>query len=252
MCKSGLRVLQNHILAMMKDVDSLFKENKIFYVMLSGSVLGAVRHKGFIPWDDDIDIGVLRKDVERAEVLLSGFDEYKYEFIENHIIPDGPCGHLHYVKDGYTMATSPTIDFFAIDAVPNEIDRRRTKKFMFYANVHHASVYRHAPKNRGLFNKIVVGIILFILPNKLLDLLQKWSLKKILEFDTGDSHWLGNIFQGQKEFFPENIYLETINADFEDIRLPIPKDYDTYLLKLYGNYMELPPEEERVPRHRTF
>ncbi len=250
MTQEELKELQSHILEMMKKVDALFKANGIFYVMLGGSILGAIRHKGFIPWDDDIDIGVLRKDIDKAEKLLSQMKEYQYESIEKHIVPDEPCGHLHYVKEEYTIETSPTIDFFAIDDVPNENDKARTKKFMFYANVHHASVLRRAPKNRGLFKRFAVGTVLFLLPNKILDSLQEWSLKKMLAFDVGDSNWLGNVFQGQKEFFPAKVYLETVDVEFEDSSFPIPKYYDEYLTKLYGDYMTLPPENERKPKHR--
>lgn len=250
MTDDELKKLHIHILQMMKEVDSLFKKNGIFYVMVGGSVLGAVRHKGFIPWDDDIDICILRNDVEKAEKLLSQLENYQYETMEKHIIPDEPCGHLHYVKDGYTLETSPTIDLFALDAVPNENNKKLTKRFMFFANVHHVCVYRHVPKNRGTFRKIAVGFLLLLFPKKILDLLQEWSIKKIVTFDTKDSHWLGNVFQGQKEFFHENVYLETVDAEFEDSKFPIPKDFDTYCKKLYGNYMTLPPLEERRPKHR--
>lgn len=245
-----LKEMQMHMLHMLKEVDALFKANNIFYVLVGGSVLGAVRHNGFIPWDDDVDICILRKDCEKAEQLLSNMTDYLYEPIEKHIIPDGPAGHLHLVNKKYKLENSPTLDFFTLDKVPAETDVKRTRKFMFNANVHHLCVYRRPPKNRGIKNKIILGTFLFFTPNFILNILQKNTLKKMLNADVGDSDWLGNVFQGQKEFFPSEIYTDIIIHKFEDAEFPIPRQYDIYLKKLYGNYMELPPVEDRRPKHK--
>ena len=83
---SEIREMQLEIVSMMKEVDALFTEHNIKYTLLGGSVLGSIRHNGFIPWDDDMDIGVLRKDFDQAEQLLSKNKKYVYETAEKHII----------------------------------------------------------------------------------------------------------------------------------------------------------------------
>lgn len=246
-----LRAMQLDMVKMIADIDKLFSSNGIKYTLLGGSVLGAVRHNGFIPWDDDIDIGVLRKDFDYAESLLSNLEPYTYEFAEDHIIPDAPIGHLHFVNDKYTLEHSPTIDIFAIDNVP-ELEKNR-KKLRFYANLHHLSVLRQTPKNRGKAKKLLVGFILKIVPPFIWNIIKTKSLKKIITFCKSDEY-LGNVFGfwTEKEYFPKNIYEELVLHDFENVKLPIPKEYHQYLTQMYGDYMQLPPVEKRKPKHREF
>ena len=156
---SEIREMQLEIVSMMKEVDALFTEHNIKYTLLGGSVLGAIRHNGFIPWDDDMDIGVLRKDFDQAEQLLSKNKKYVYEAAEKHIIPDAPIGHLHLVNEKYAIENSPTIDLFALDKVPSE--KRARKRLRLIANLHHLSVLRLPPRNRGKIQRIIIKIILF-------------------------------------------------------------------------------------------
>ena len=244
-----LRKTQLVMLSMMKEVDELFKKNDIHYMLLGGSVLGAVRHNGFIPWDDDIDVGVLRKDFEKAECLLGALPQYHYEAAEKHSIPQGPFGHLYFFGNGYTFENAPTIDFFSIDAVPNVKNKKLMRPFMFWARMHHLCVYRKIPKNHGVMAKVIIGAALFLIPNFIWDRLQVLSLKKVFE-NKAQYDWLGNIWQGINEFFPPKIYLELKDHVFEDMCFPIPKDFETYLTSLYGDWRQLPPESERVPKHK--
>ena len=248
---TSLREMQLEIVEMMKNLDKLLTENNIKYTLLGGSVLGAIRHSGFIPWDDDMDIGIMRQDFEKAEKLLSDFKPYLYETATKHIIPDAPMGHLHLVNDTIPIEMSPTIDIFALDYVPSE--KKQQKKLRFIANIHHLAVLRRAPKNRGKLNKIVFGILLKIIPNKLWDIIQQKSLKKIINY-TQEKDMIGNIFGfwTEKEYFKSEIYENLENYKFENLELPIPKEYDFYLTQLYGDYMQLPPLEARKPKHKNF
>ena len=249
---STLREMQLEIVEMIKVIDSVFEQNEIRYLLLGGSVLGAVRHGGFIPWDDDVDIGIFREDFDKAESLLKNLSSYVYENAEKHIVPDLPCGHLHLVNDLYPIDNSPTIDVFALDYIPE--DKNVWKELRFYAYIHHVSVLRRAPRNRGLLPKILIGTVLFFIPNKIWDIIQKKSLEKVLAYARGKKDFIGNIwgYWTEKEYFPANIYENTVKAKFENLMLPIPSEYDVYLTQMYGNYMELPPEEKRVPKHRSF
>lgn len=246
-----LRKMQLDMVKMISDIDNVFSNSGIKYTLLGGSVLGAVRHNGFIPWDDDMDIGIFRKDFNHAEELLHNLKQYEYEFSEKHVIPDAPIGHLHLVNENYTLEHSPTIDIFALDNVPKSEKKRRALRF--YANLHHLTVLRLPPKNRGKLKKILVGILLKFVPVFILDKLQGLTLKKIINFCDTDEY-LGNIFGfwTEKEYFKKNIYEDLVLHDFENLKLPIPKEYDTYLTQMYGNYMQLPPEEKRKPKHKNF
>ena len=247
---SEIRNMQLAIIEMIKDVDILFKQNNIDYTLLGGSVLGVIRHKGFIPWDDDMDIGIMRKDFSRAESLLKSIDKYVYESAEKHIIPDAPTGHLHFVSDNYPLEKSPTIDVFALDGVPKSNNAR--KLFRVLANIHHLSVLRVPPQTRGWKAKFIVTIILFCVPKRLMDYIQKISLYWIIEIGKKCKTCTGNIwgYWTEKEYFETKIYTDLIRMEFEKLQLPIPKEYENYLTQMYGNYMELPPVEKRIPKHK--
>ena len=240
------------LLEMLIYVDKIFKEYDIHYCLLGGSVLGSVRHKGFIPWDDDIDIGVMRRNFARVEDILSKLDNYVYEPVEKQIIRNSPIGRLHYIDDYYTIEDSPTIDIFPIDRVPNS---KILKKIQyFWKNVYHLCIYRTKSKNRGFFMNILSGLLIYIIPDNFLVILQNIAFRKITHWEKGKSLCLGNLFgtYGYREIFVKEMYEETTLGEFEENLFPLPKDTDTYLTQLYGNYMDLPPIEERKPKHRTF
>ncbi|WP_201549252.1 LicD family protein [Psychrobacter fjordensis] len=246
---NNIRSLQLKTVEMMREVDALFRANNIHYTLLGGSVLGAIRHTGFIPWDDDMDIGVLRQDYDTAERLLATFKSYTYEYAEKHIIPDAPVGHLRFSKDLSNLALSPTIDVFALDYVPSTGSGRQ--RFRLIAHIYHACVLRRAPKNRGRLKHLLLKILFACSPNFLLDYLQVFSKKKLLDSRLKQQYHIGNIFGawGEKEYFYQDIYMDLIFATFEGLELPIPRRYDHYLSQLYGDYMQLPPVEQRVPKH---
>ena len=247
-----IRNMQLEIVNMMKDLDKLLSDNKIKYTLLGGSVLGAVRHKGFIPWDDDMDIGIWRKDFETVENLLLNFKPYFYETVEKHIIPGAPIGHLHLVNDKYPIENSPTIDIFPLDVVPES--KKERKRLRIIAKIYHTCIVRRPPQNRGKLNKFLFTILFLIFPNSFWDRLQRIQLKKILAYNNSNSEYLGNIFGAwfEKEYFRKEIYEDLEYIPFENLNLPVPRSYDIYLKQMYGNYMELPPEEKRVPKHREF
>lgn len=247
-----VRNMQLEIVDMMEALDKLLSENGIKYTLLGGSVLGAIRHKGFIPWDDDMDIGVWREDFDKVENLLLNFKPYLYETVEKHIIPGAPIGHLHLVNDKYPVENSPTIDVFPLDVVPESSDER--KKLRTIAKIYHTCIVRRPPQNRGKLKKLIFTVLFAIFSNKFWDKLQKKQLEKILSYRKSDSGYLGNIFGAwfEKEYFKKEVYEEMEYVPFENLKLPVPKNYDLYLTQMYGNYMELPPEEKRVPKHRDF
>lgn len=249
---TAIRQMQLEIIKMMEELDNLLNENGIKYTLLGGSVLGAVRHKGFIPWDDDMDIGIWREDFDKAENLLLNFKPYIYETVEKHVIPGAPIGHLHLVTENYPIENSPTIDVFPLDIVP-ESEKER-KKLRTIANIYHACIVRRPPQNRGVLRKVLFTIVFSIFPYNFWVKLQKKQLNKILSYRESNSNYIGNIFGAwfEKEYFKKEIYENLERSQFENLLLPIPKNFDVYLTQMYGNYMELPPVEKRVPKHREF
>ena len=246
---NNIRSLQLKTVEMMREVDALFRANNIHYTLLGGSVLGAIRHTGFIPWDDDMDIGILRQDYNKAEALLTTLQRYTYEYAEKHIIPDAPVGHLRFSKDLSNLASSATIDVFALDYVP--VKQSQRKRFRLIANIYHACILRRAPENRGALSRSVLKLLFACFPHTFLDYLQTLSKQKLLNSSLKKQGHIGNVFGawGEKEYFYQDIYMDLIFVAFEGLELPIPRRYDNYLSQLYGDYRQLPPIEQRVPKH---
>ncbi len=247
-----IRKMQLEIKKMIADVDRLLKNKKIKYFLVGGSVLGAIRHKGFIPWDDDMDIAVFRTDFEKVEKLLSELDKYVYEPADNHMIPDAPIGHLHYVSEKYPIENSPTIDVFALDGASST--EKEWKKQRKIANWYHLAILQRPAQNRGIIKKIITTSLLLFISKRMWKNIKKLSYQKIISFDVNTSPCITNLFGawGYKEFFPRKMFDSYVLGDFEGLSLPLPANPHEYLSQMYGDYMQLPPEEERKPKHRTF
>ena len=239
-----LRNMQLEMVKMIANIDKLFRENDIKYTLLGGSVLGAVRHKGFIPWDDDMDIAVWRKDFEKVEKLLSNLDGFIYDFAQtNQIARHYPIGKLHLVNEQYSIDFSPTIDIFALDKVPNNTLSVKFLNLIVF-------LCRAATKRES--KKPIKHFIFTNTPKIILDFIQKITYNYIINLNKKNYENLGNVFGAwkTKEYFLANIYENLIFVEFEDLKLPIPQNYNFYLTQMYGDYMKLPPVEKRTPRHK--
>lgn len=252
----NLREFQLNLLEMLKELDKVLKENKLPYFLLGGSALGAVRHKGFIPWDDDIDIGLWRNDFEKMEKILQEKlpKNLLYCKVGKNKIPHAPIGYLYDISNPeIPLEKVPTIDIFAIDNVP---DNKMMKKVQnIFSQVYHLCIYRKPAKNRGkkayYFTKLVLGLF----PNFLLDFLQSLSKRIITYWNKNKTKDICNLF-GMKKYYKEIMPREYIGnpvlKEFEGYLFPIPEQWDKYLTHLYGDYMKLPPKELQKPSHKDF
>lgn len=251
-----LREFQISLLEMLVEVDEILKKNNIPYFLVGGSVLGAIRHQGFIPWDDDIDIGFYPEDFKKMEKILPQYlsKHLMYCRIGENRIQNAPIGFLYRVLDSTEkLEEVPTIDFFKIDNVPEEKWKKKVQKV--FSNVYHLCIYRKAAKNRGKKAYYFTKFILSITPNVILDYFQKLSNNIITYWNSCDTKEVCNLF-GQKkydkEIMPRDYIGTPILKNFEGHQFPVPEDWDKYLRHLYGEYMQYPKENERKPHHKEF
>lgn len=232
---------------MLKKTKDCLDNAGITFYLTGGSCIGVLRHKGFIPWDDDIDIGIMRRDFDLAEKALAELDDTMvYSAVENHIIPDAPLGHIF--KNEANLENAPCIDVFAIDNIP---DGRLAKKYQaFCAKVYHLCVLRRPSKNRGKLNAVFTKIVCSF-PKKILDFLGRRAYNGLTRWQYEDTEYVSNIFgvRGAKEVVPRAFFGKPRLAEFEDTQMPIPEKAEEYMTHIYGDYMALPPEHERVPLH---
>ena len=237
---------------MLKEVSKRLQAENITFYIIGGSSIGALRHQGFIPWDDDVDIAIMRRDFDRAEKALADLgDEMLYDAVESHIIPDAPLGHV-YSLDGDSLEYAPRIDIFAIDNIP---DSKLGQKYQKLCSlIYHMCILRRPAENRGKLNKILTSVVCKCFPNFLLDFLQKISYKGLTKWKDKETEYVSNIYgvSREKETIPANYFGEARYVPFEDTIMPIPEKAEEYNTHIYGNFMEFPPEEKRVPSHFRF
>ena len=248
-------------LEMLKIFISICEENGFRYYVVGGTALGAVRHKGFIPWDDDIDVAMPRNDYEKfmktAQLQLPD-----YLFLQNiYTDPVFPMNFAKIRNSNTTFVESSCarlkmnhgiyLDIFPLDGFP--ANKLSEKIFLFKDRLlkkRISNVYIIKDKLRSnLFKKIINYILLIIYPDYKKTVLKRERLLKKYSYET--SKIIGN-YSGawyEKEIMPKEIFGKGTIGSFEGIQVILPEKYDEYLSRMYGNYMELPPVEKRIAHH---
>lgn len=258
-----LRELQLFSLDILKDVHSFCVSNDISYSLAYGTLIGAIRHKGFIPWDDDIDIIMPRPDYER---FCRDYKSESYKLADRHnsyiefarIYDDVKtiCNTVFPWKKG---TSGVWIDIFPIDAVsdiPEEFEKHyyHAEKMLEKQRKIRSSLLGFKPLFRSLslarfpissikltIKKIIYSRVDIIAHNERYNRLiqtYNWGTTK---------HWaqLACADNGPKDFGENSWFKSFIFVDFEDTRLYAMEGYNEWLEKKYGDYMQLPPETER-------
>lgn len=248
-----LKSLQQKLLKMLLKLDSFCTQNNFPYYLIGGSALGAVRHSGFIPWDDDADVAMMREDFERFESAAKGkkISGLLYEPVHEHSFPEAPIGFLYDVSDpNIPLEECPCIDIFALDGIPDSDFLRKKQKLWSY--LYHISVLRRPAQNRGGLGAFVTKAFITLTPNRLFDFYMRSAKKAISKYPTDSAKNVANIFgmkRYNKEIMPREYFGTPKRAEFEGHLLPIPEQSDKYLTHLFGDYKKLPPKNERQPHH---
>lgn len=225
------------------------KHNLPFHLS-GGSLLGAVRHGGFIPWDDDIDIMMLREDYNKLCSIAN--DEFsKPYFFQTHytdtgytrahaqIRKDGTTGILKSEKDCFSFHQGIFIDVFPMDNIPDDAKKlsKMQKKIGFCRKLLGLTCDYAANEPKSAVKNLAHKILSFLLnPDKIYDKLEKASQAYNGEKTARVAPVSAFPFV-DKMFFPRECYDEIVSVPFENITAPIPKDYDTLLTIQYGDYM---------------
>ncbi len=257
MNQNDLRTAQNIMLDILKAIHRVCEENDIKYYLFAGSLIGAVRHNGFIPWDDDIDIGMLRPDYNKfckvaQKSLGNDF------FLQNTKTDKGYAlffskvmkNNTRWIEGGTVSAEQQHhgiyVDVMPFDKVP--ADEKSFGNFWnYYRIINYFTFvkYKYYKHDKSDKHTLIKLLLIKLLPKSFLvsyrnHLAQKYS-------KCNKSYLITGLWdEVYKKLQPEHIYDEVFLHKFEDSEFYIPKSYDTVLKKIYGNYMELPPLEKRV------
>lgn len=260
---SNIELLHKVDMDIVKEVVRVCDAHGFQYYMLGGTMLGAIRHKGFIPWDDDIDLGMPRDDYE-AFLELAEKELPAYLKVVNYRNDPNYQYYITRVQDTQTRVveerigndnkyTCASIDIFPVDGTPNNPILR---KIYFFRVLYHRALmslcYKDSidrKRKRSKKEKLLLWIMERIPIEKLTTpYKQKCKIDKLLRSQKVEgSQYIGNIMGAYRtrEIVPADYYGEGAYYPFEDIQLRGMAKAEAYLTFTYGDYMRLPPEDQR-------
>lgn len=255
-----LQGLQQIELRILKEFDQFCTSHGFRYYLAGGTLLGAIRHEGFIPWDDDIDLLMPRKDyMEFLRLTNDGMNGYEVRSIYNS--PRNHICHIARILDTrYMMQISkkmygtpyfmpPWVDIFPMDGLPDEED----VSDKHFAKVKHLrellarawKPVKYLPGSK--VRKAIKAILFFPLKIYGYNRIMKRIERVTMQYPYDDCSYVGAVGcgQGTVERMPKSVFEERIRAKFCDSEFWIPGGYDYYLTRLYGNYMAIPGDKNR-------
>lgn len=256
-----LKQLQKTQLEILSKVAEVCERNNITYFLIAGTLLGAERHKGFIPWDDDLDIGIPRKDYNRFLSVCRDENALGEKYFLHHITTDKyywlPFAKVR--KNGTVFAEESIRNIESnkgifIDVFPLDYVRKNTGfYFSFKASVlrfihHFACSRRLKTEEKSLPRKLAKAITCIIPTWTLFNIWDKWSGsekqgKYLISF--------GSNYAAKKQTMDKRIYLPGKKVLFEGKSFNAPSKTRTYLKHLYGDWQQLPPVEKRQNHNPT-
>ncbi|NLJ57895.1 MAG: LicD family protein [Tissierellia bacterium] len=259
-----LRKVQLVQLEILNEFDRICKMNNLPYQLFSGSLLGAVRHKGFIPWDDDVDVCMLRKDYNRfLKICREELDESYFlqthetdkEYIHSfaRIRKNNTFALQHYYSN-VDMHHGIFIDVFPLDNIlPNTI-LGKLQYFAIYILRKLKFIKIKALHSNNIYKKIVERILYYLLKPFKMNTINKIETKIACMFENRNTKFSTCLTEGEKDVYYRYIvendeFYDIVQMEFEGHLFPAPRDYHKILTRNFNDYMSLPPIEERKPHH---
>ena len=243
----------------LNDIDSFCKKNNIKYWLDYGTLLGAIRHSGYIPWDDDIDIGMMREDYNK---FLKEYNKHtnKYQILacenaKDYLFPFAKVidtNTILYEPDEDGIKIGVYVDIFVHDnASDNDQDNiNNYKKRDFYNKLRIAQIFPNMYDKTSTKKKI----LRFFINTYLKFFPKNYYTKKIINnsqrFNKEKTKKIADFIAPYEAVVDKKLFKDFINVSFEKKKYPVPVGYDEYLKAIYNDYMTLPPKEKRVSNHQ--
>lgn len=252
----NLHLIHRIELGILANVDHLSSKYHLTYIVTGGSAIGAVRHQGFIPWDDDIDIGLTRTDFEKfirvaphelkpdGDFVEENRLDPKFEYDFAKVMASG----THIVERGRELTQTRNgifIDVFPFDRMPsNEFEQQNQKKILSALLSEIRARFYPSLREHPLIHDKYAKMPLAKLYDMRLAVMTKYDDRSDLPLIN-----MSSPYEYAKELIEPMEMHHIIRVKFENLQVPILAAYDSYLTRLYGDYMKLPPLEKRIQRH---
>lgn len=261
-----LREAQLAEIELLKKFKYICEKENIQYFLLGGTAIGAVRHGGFIPWDDDIDVALFRSDYDNFISISDKYLEANQKLLHYSVDESYPHYGMKLVdteinfvlkKESGLSNQHIWIDIFPIDGSPNISVFRKLHYYKIYlVRMQLAFCYISNLKydeQRLFWKKVLIAVSKkvpigkLLNPTKIKEKLDKDLRKYPVERSRIVCNYIGAYHQ--KEFVPKSFFSNGSVVRFENEEYFAPKEVDKYLKHIYGDYMSLPPTEKQIPKH---
>lgn len=253
-CGVDLDDIHAVLLEILDEIDRVCKKNNIKYFLSGGTLLGSIRHKGFIPWDDDVDLWMTRKNYKKfKKVLKTDLDEkyFAEDYFSNINYPlsilkiekKGTC-FVENVFKGADISHCLYVDVFPLDNIWNPIYKLQTAILIKLQSVRDYKLRKNGAQHASFAKRVIYGMCPLILCRTLTEL----TMRILNIFPTKCMNQLSHRGRYWPKFVRSEID-DLIDVEFEGKLYPIPREYDKILKECYGDYMKLPPEDKQYPLH---
>jgi len=253
-CGVDLVDVQKVQLGILETVDEICKKNGIKYFLSGGTLLGAVRHRGFIPWDDDIDLWMTRENYKKFKKVLEKDLAKDYRAVDYYSHIRYPLSIMKIQKNGteyvegvFSNLDIPSgiyIDIFPLDYIWKPAYQLQTALLIKLQAIRDYKLRKDGKKNAVLLKQVLYSLV----PLRLCRGLTELTMRFFNPFKTGVRNQLCHRGRYWPKFSEEDTD-DLIEMEFCGKPYPVPKNYDKILRACYGDYMKLPPEEKRQPIH---